>query len=129
MQQFFSYVSGVLQGDWGISLHTKQPVLDDLLRVIPATLVLVVAALLVAIALGVPLGIFAARSQGRFGDLVSKVIAIVSVSMPVFWLAILLQVVFSRGSAGCPSRVSTTLRSMSPARSPPSPTYRSSMPC
>lgn len=94
LQQFFSYVSGVLQGDWGISLHTKQPVLDDLLRVIPATLVLVVAALLVAIALGVPLGIFAARSQGRFGDLVSKVIAIVSVSMPVFWLAILLQVVF-----------------------------------
>ncbi len=94
LQQFFSYVSGVLQGDWGISLHTKQPVLDDLLRVIPATLVLVVAALLVAIALGLPLGIFAARSQGRLGDLVSKVIAIVSVSMPVFWLAILLQVVF-----------------------------------
>jgi peptide/nickel transport system permease protein len=93
-RQFVSYVAGVLRGGWGTSLHTKSPVLDDLLRVIPTTLVLVVAALLVAVVMGIPLGVFAARSRGRIGDLLAKVFSILSVSMPVFWLAILLQLVF-----------------------------------
>ena len=94
LQQFFAYVGGVLRGDWGTSLHTKQPVLDDLARVIPPTLVLVVTAMVVALIVGLPMGVFAARSQGRLGDLVTKVISILSVSMPVFWLAILLQLLF-----------------------------------
>lgn len=87
-------MAGVLRGDWGTSLHTKQPVLGDLLQVIPTTLVLVLTALVVAILIGVPTGILAARAQGRFGDLIAKIFAIVSVSMPVFWLAILLQMLF-----------------------------------
>lgn len=93
-QQFVHYVFGILRGDWGTSLHTKAPVLDDLMRVVPVTLVLVVAGMIVAVVLGIPLGVYAARSYGRFGDLLTKVCAIVAVSMPVFWLAILLQVVF-----------------------------------
>ncbi len=92
--QFITYLSGVLRGDWGTSLHTKAPVLDDLLRVIPTTLVLVVSALLLAVVVGVPLGVFAARAHGSFGDLIAKIFAILSVSFPVFWLAILLQLVF-----------------------------------
>ena len=94
LQQFVTYVTGILRGDWGISLHTKQPVLTDLGQVIPTTLVLVVVALVVALAVGIPMGVFAARSSGRFGDLLTKVISILAVSMPVFWLAILLQMLF-----------------------------------
>lgn len=93
-RQFADYVGGILRGDWGTSLHTRSPVLDDLVRVVPTTLVLVAVALLVAVAVGIPLGVLAARSRGRFGDLLAKVFAILAVSMPVFWLAILLQVVF-----------------------------------
>jgi len=93
-QQFVSYVSGVVRGDWGTSLHTKQSVISDLMRVIPPTLVLVAIALGVAALIGMPLGIFAARSNGRLGDLAAKMIAILLVSLPVFWLAILLQIVF-----------------------------------
>lgn len=93
-QQFISYIGGVLRGDWGISLHTRQPVLTDLARVIPTSLVLVGAALIVAVLIGIPLGVLAARSQGRMGDLAAKIISILAVSMPVFWLAILLQIVF-----------------------------------
>lgn len=93
-QQFVTYVSGVARGDLGISLHTKEPVLSDLLRVFPTTLVLVAIALLLAAIIGIPLGIIAARSHGRIGDLITKVMAILMVSMPVFWLAILLQIIF-----------------------------------
>lgn len=93
-QQFVSYVSGVARGDLGVSLHTKEPVLSDLLRVFPTTLVLVAIALLFAAIIGIPLGVIAARSHGRIGDVITKVIAILMVSMPVFWLAILLQIVF-----------------------------------
>lgn len=93
-KQFVSYVSGIVRGDWGTSLHTRQPVIEDLGRAIPTTLVLVVVGILVATAVGIPLGVLAARSAGRLGDLVVKVAAILAVSTPVFWLAILLQLVF-----------------------------------
>jgi peptide/nickel transport system permease protein len=92
--QFATYLRGLLHGDLGVSLHTKQPVLDDLGRVIPTSLVLVTVAMLLAAIVGILLGVVAARSAGRVGDLLSKVIAILMVSMPVFWLAILLQMVF-----------------------------------
>jgi peptide/nickel transport system permease protein len=93
-QQLARYVGGVLRGDWGTSLHTKAPVLHDLLRVVPGTLVLVIAAIALAVAVGVPLGMLAARSQGRIGDVLAKVLAIAWVSFPVFWLALLLQLLF-----------------------------------
>ena len=93
-RQFLSYLGGVLHGDLGISLHTKQPVTDDLIHVFPTTLVLVGVALVFAALVGIPFGIVAARSHGRIGDLLTKVLSIFMVSMPVFWLAILLQIVF-----------------------------------
>jgi peptide/nickel transport system permease protein len=93
-QQFLTYLAGLAQGDLGIALHTKQPVVSDLVQVFPTTLVLVGIALVFAALVGIPLGIAAARSQGRIGDLATKLVAILMVSMPVFWLAILLQIVF-----------------------------------
>ncbi len=93
-EQFATYLSGVIHGDLGISLHTKAPVVEDLFRVFPTTLVLVTIALLLAATIGIPLGAMAAHSRGRLGDFIAKVISILMVSMPVFWLAILLQIVF-----------------------------------
>ncbi len=93
-EQFATYLSGVIHGDLGISLHTKAPVVEDLFRVFPTTLVLVTIALLLAATIGIPLGAMAAHSRGRLGDFIAKVISILMVSMPVFWLAILLQIIF-----------------------------------
>src|ERR671922_1536131 len=62
--QLGDYAGGIVTGDWGTALHTRRPVLDDLGRVVPATLELVTAALVVALALGIPLGLLAARRGG-----------------------------------------------------------------
>jgi peptide/nickel transport system permease protein len=93
-KQLIDYVGGIFRGNWGTSLHTRQPVVSDLGRVVPPTLVLVCAALVLAVAVGLPLGAFAAHHHGRLGDVLSKVVAILAVSMPIFWLAILLQTLF-----------------------------------
>lgn len=94
LQQLARYANGLIRGDWGISLHTRAPVLDDLARAVPASLELVTSALLLASIVGVPMGIFAAKYKGRLGDLIVRLISIFAVSMPVFFLAIILQTVF-----------------------------------
>lgn len=91
--QLGDYAAGIVTGDWGTALHTKQPVLDDLGRVIPPTLELVVCALLLAVALGVPLGVLAAR-RGGWVDGVVRVGSMLAVSAPTFLLGLLLQLVF-----------------------------------
>src|SRR3954468_8553060 len=64
LTQLADYARGIVPGDWGPALHPRQPVLDDLGRVIPPTLELVGAALLLALAVGIPLGVLAARRGG-----------------------------------------------------------------
>ena len=86
--------AGIATGDWGVSLRTRRPVLDDIGRRAPASIELVTVAMLLAIGVGVPLGLIAARWKGRFPDMGSRLVAIVGVSMPAFWLAIVLQLVF-----------------------------------
>jgi peptide/nickel transport system permease protein len=92
--QIGQYLAGIATGDWGVSLRTRRPVLQDIWRRAPASIELVAIAMLLAIAVGVPLGLIAARWKGRFPDLGSRLVAIVGVSMPSFWLAIVLQLVF-----------------------------------
>jgi peptide/nickel transport system permease protein len=91
--QLGDYAGGIVTGDWGTALHTRRPVLDDLGRVVPATLELVTVAMLVAIALGVPLGLAAAR-RGGIADTVVRLFATFAVSAPVFMLALVLQWLF-----------------------------------
>lgn len=91
--QIAEYVGGVASGDWGVSLRTRRPVLDDIGRRAPASIELVTIATLLAL-VGVPLGLVAARWKGKTPDLGSRLVAIVGVSMPSFWLAIVLQLVF-----------------------------------
>jgi len=91
--QLGDYASGIVTGDWGTALHTRRPVLDDLARVVPPTLELVLCAMLVALLAGVPLGLLAAR-RGGVADALVRLFASVAVSLPVFLLALVLQWLF-----------------------------------
>lgn len=93
-ERIVGYFGGVLTGDWGTSASTRQPVLKDILDRLPASLELAVAAMLLAIAIGIPAGVMAARHQGRGNDYALRFIAILGVSVPVFWLGLILQLVF-----------------------------------
>jgi peptide/nickel transport system permease protein len=92
--QYWNYLSGLVHGDWGRSILSRRPVLEDLAVYWPATFELVLFAMLIAVALGVPLGILAAVRADRLEDQVSRVVALLGVSLPAFWLAILFQIFF-----------------------------------
>jgi peptide/nickel transport system permease protein len=92
--QIGKYFEGVFTGDWGVSIHTKQAVLSDLGIRAPASLELVGAALIVALLVGIPLGLVAARWRGRPPDGLVRLFSVLGVSMPVFWLALILQLIF-----------------------------------
>jgi peptide/nickel transport system permease protein len=94
--QIGDYFKGIFAGNWGISLRTHQPVTSDIATVLPASLELVIAGLGIAIALGVPVGIASARWKGRAPDMLGRFAAVLGTSMPVFWLALILQLVFFR---------------------------------
>ncbi len=92
--QFVRYVGSIVQGDFGQSFKTRRPIVDDLRTFLPATLELVIASTLLAIVIGIPCGVLAAAGRGRGFDLFSRLFSIAGVSMPSFWLALLLQLVF-----------------------------------
>ena len=87
-QQFINYVADVLRGDFGTSVLTSQPVLDDIRRAFPATLELSTAAIFIGVVLGVPAGVFAAVHRGRWPDHLVRVLGLVGYSVPVFWLGL-----------------------------------------
>jgi peptide/nickel transport system permease protein len=87
-QQFVNYVGDVLRGDFGESVLTANPVLEDIRRVFPATLELATVATLIGVAFGVPMGVAAAVYQGRLPDHVIRVLGLIGYSVPVFWLGL-----------------------------------------
>ncbi|MGN9847119.1 ABC transporter permease [Nonomuraea sp. H19] len=93
--QLVHYVRDLLTGDWGTSLRTRQPVRDDLYLAFPASLELVGAALVLAIVVGIPVGVLAARYKRKFPDFGVRFTSMLAVSVPVFWLALTLQLVFA----------------------------------
>ncbi|HEV2094295.1 MAG TPA: ABC transporter permease [Rubrobacter sp.] len=93
--QYLVFIKGALTGDLGDSLVVGQPVTTVLLDRFPATLELTLAALLFAVAVGVPVGVIAAVRQYSLVDKITSVVALSGVSMPVFWLALVLVVVFT----------------------------------
>lgn len=94
-QQYFNYVAGILQGNFGISLATKRPVIDEFLTLFPATVELALFAMLIAVALGIPAGIFAAIKRGSWFDQITMGVALTGYSMPIFWWGLLLIIFFS----------------------------------
>ena len=92
--QYLRYMGKLFQGDMGLSLRTHRPVLKDLAEKIPMSLELVLLALVVAVLLGIPLGGLAAINQGTWVDELIKWFTAAAVSIPIFFLALLLQLVF-----------------------------------
>ena len=93
--QYFDYLGGLLTGDLGQSLVTKRPVLQEFFTLFPATLELSVCAMIFAVLLGIPAGIFAAVKRGSFFDQTVMGAALVGYSMPIFWWGLLLIILFS----------------------------------
>ncbi len=93
--QYLDYLRGVVTGDFGNSIVTKQPILDQFLTLFPATLELSFCAIIFAIVLGIPAGIFAAIKRGTFWDQTIMGTALVGYSMPIFWWGLLLIIFFS----------------------------------
>jgi peptide/nickel transport system permease protein len=93
-QQIARYFTGVAEGDWGTSIHTHQPVVSDIMDRAPASIELVTFALLISLVVGIPLGLVSARWPRKARDGVIRIGAVLGVSMPAFWLALLLQLVF-----------------------------------
>ena len=95
LAQYWDYLTGVLQGDLGNSYVTKRPVWDEFFALFPATLELSICAMIFAVALGLPAGVIAAMNRGKFFDRTLMSTALVGYSMPIFWWALLLIIVFS----------------------------------
>src|SRR5215210_8027235 len=93
--QYWRYVKTVAQGDLGTTIRSRRPVSDELKERFPATIELAVAALLFAVLLGVPLGFVAAKRYGTWVDHSSLVLSLLGVSIPIFFLAILLKYIFA----------------------------------
>lgn len=92
--QYWVYITNLLQGDWGTSINTRRPVLEDLQQYLPATIELASFSVVLSILLGIPFGVFSALHRNRWGDIVVKVVALVSASIPVFWLGLALLYIF-----------------------------------
>jgi peptide/nickel transport system permease protein len=100
LTQYLSYTSKLLQGDFGTSPRTGQPVLGTFLERFPATVELSIAALVFAIVLGIPLGYLAAKRAGGVLDFFTVGASLLGVVVPVFVLAYLLKIVFAVGLGG-----------------------------
>jgi len=93
IDQYFIYLKQVLRGDFGISLKSRQPILNDLRVFLPATLELVIFSMLLATLIGVPLGVISATRKNTLIDHIVRFFAVFNASTPVFWLALILQLV------------------------------------
>ena len=94
-QQFVRYVTDILSGEMGTSLYSQRPVAAELLSRLPATFELAVAAIIVAVLLGLPLGVVSALYRNSALDQAVRFVTIAGLAMAAFWLAILLQLLFS----------------------------------
>ncbi len=95
VMQYLDYLGGILQGDLGRSIVTKRPVVEEFFTLFPATVELSLCAIVFAIVLGVPAGVFAAVRRGSVVDQAIMSTALVGYSMPIFWWGLLLIILFS----------------------------------
>ncbi|MGV1836860.1 ABC transporter permease [Rhizobium rhizogenes] len=93
-QQFYFYLVSALTGDFGTSVLTTNPVMDDIRRVFPATMELATVGTIIGAVFGVPFGVLAAVRRNSFIDQIVRVIGLVGYSVPVFWLAMVTLVIF-----------------------------------
>jgi peptide/nickel transport system permease protein len=110
--RLFDYVAGLMQGDLGRSLRTSQAVLPMILSQLSYTLILIAAGLGVALLIGVPLGLLAALRRNSWVDAVSMSGAVVGVSIPQYWLGLVLILVFAVWLRWLPATGSSTPESL-----------------
>lgn len=94
-EQYFDYLLGLFQGDFGISTVTRKPVWEEFFALFPATLELSFVAIIIAVSIGIPAGVIAAVKRGSVFDHTVMTSALVGYSMPIFWWALLAIIVFS----------------------------------
>ncbi|MGX5173422.1 ABC transporter permease subunit [Aliikangiella sp. IMCC44653] len=95
LERYFDYLQLILQGEWGQSRISGNSVLSEFLTHIPATLELAIAALLLALCVGLPLGVFAAENKNKWPDKLVISTTLIGYSMPIFWWGMLLVLFFS----------------------------------
>ena len=94
-EQYFGFLAGAIQGDWGVSLVTGRPVIREILDVLPWTLELTFVSMILGTAIGVPLGVWAAVNRNKMPDYLTRLTSLLGLSFPPFVSAILLLIVFS----------------------------------
>jgi len=94
-QQYFEFLGGVLVGDWGVSMVSGRPVIDEILNVLPATLELTIASLILGAAVGIPVGVWSAVRRNKIPDYLARVASLLGLSFPAFVSAVLLLMFFS----------------------------------
>ncbi len=106
-EQFAAYVADSLRFDFGQSLTSGRPVIEDIARVFPATLELATISMILGAALGVPLGVLAAANKGAWIDQAVRVVALIGYSAPNFWLGLMGLTLFYAGLGwvGAPGRI------------------------
>lgn len=96
-ERYFVFLKGLVHGDLGISIASQRPVLDDIEQFAPATLELASAGFLLALVVGIPLGIIAAVRRDSWIDHLARLVSLVGVSSPTFWLAFIMLALFYGG--------------------------------
>ncbi|MCX5976331.1 MAG: ABC transporter permease [Coprothermobacterota bacterium] len=94
-EQYFIYIGNIFQGDWGRSIRSNTPIIDEIRVKFPATAELAIAAMIIALLIGLPAGIISAARRNSLFDSTAMFVALIGVSMPVFWLGLMLAFLFS----------------------------------
>jgi dipeptide transport system permease protein len=95
LEQFYDYALNLLQGDFGVSIVSKTPVLEEFLKLFPATLELSLMAMVFAVVIGIPAGVLAAARRGGIADQTMMGLTLAGYSMPIFWWGLMLILVMS----------------------------------
>ena len=93
--QYLNWIGGLFRGDLGYSLQDGRPVFITLIRRLPATIQLVIASFIVSIGIGIPIGILSAVKQNTFADSFARIFALLGLSMPNFWIGLMLMLLLS----------------------------------
>jgi peptide/nickel transport system permease protein len=99
---YVEWVGNIMRGDFGYSLRTGRPVLPDILSRLPISLELTIYSLVLALLIGIPLGILSSLKQDTFGDFLNRIIGLIGLSLPQFWLAALMVIAFSNSQGWIP---------------------------
>jgi peptide/nickel transport system permease protein len=95
-EQYWMYMNGLLHGDLGYSLYSRRNVVEDVKDYFPATIELTIVAMLICLVIGIPLGVLSAVYRNKWPDHLTRVVCIGGVGLPIFWLALLFQLLFYR---------------------------------